>query len=85
MIGNLQRYKVDMLGLMFQALCSYPQSAPPPEMSMIPVSQAHIPRIWVPYMDSIALSNVDVNSSPSQEPMGQDLPLNGKTRLISVD
>jgi hypothetical protein len=42
------------------------------------MSQVQVPRIWVPHMDSIALSNVDVNILPSQEPMGQDLPLNGK-------
>lgn len=47
-------------------------------MTMIPMSQVQVPRIWVPYMDSIALSNVDVNIMPSQDPMGHDLPLNGK-------
>uniref|UniRef100_A0A8W8KME8 Uncharacterized protein n=1 Tax=Magallana gigas TaxID=29159 RepID=A0A8W8KME8_MAGGI len=57
--------------------CSF-QQLPQPEMTMIPMSQVQVPRIWVPYMDSIALSNVDVNIMPSQDPMGHDLPLNGK-------
>lgn len=60
--------------------CSFPQS-PQPEMTMIPMSQVQVPRIWVPFMDSIALSNVDVNIVPSQEPMGQDLPLNDMNTL----
>lgn len=60
--------------------CSFHQP-PQPEMTMIPMSQVQVPRIWVPYMDSIALSNVDVNIMPSQEPMGHDLPLNDMNTL----
>ncbi|XP_062593818.1 uncharacterized protein LOC134255310, partial [Saccostrea cucullata] len=71
--GPIQATKPESLG-------SYPPG-PPPEMSLIPVSQVQVPRIWVPYMDSIALSNVDVNILPSQDSMGQDLPINDMNTL----
>ncbi|XP_033744093.1 uncharacterized protein LOC117329970 [Pecten maximus] len=51
---------------------------PPPSSTEIqvvsPGGNQLYPCIWVPFMDSMSLRQVNVNMPPSQDPMGQDLP-----------
>ncbi|XP_069129404.1 deubiquitinase otu-like isoform X3 [Argopecten irradians] len=69
-------------GLMYN---TPPQQALPPQHFVPPPSSTEIqvvspggnqlyPCIWVPFMDSMSLRQVNVNMPPSQDPMGQDLP-----------
>ncbi|KAJ8298445.1 hypothetical protein KUTeg_024976 [Tegillarca granosa] len=64
------------------------QPPPPPSSSVSVTSPCNqvtpagngqmYPCIWVPYMDSISLGQVDVNAPPSKEISGVDLPMTGK-------
>ncbi|XP_021366138.1 protein ovarian tumor locus-like [Mizuhopecten yessoensis] len=60
-----------------QALTPQHLIPPPPSTEIQVVSPGGnqmYPCIWVPFMDSMSLRQVNVNMPPSQDPMGQDLP-----------
>ncbi|KAK3099461.1 hypothetical protein FSP39_004738 [Pinctada imbricata] len=57
---------------------------PMPSSNQLTV-QTPYPRIWVPFMDDVALGQVDVNCPPSQDSTGKDLPSHGENIFVIKD